>query len=140
MLQGNLETSCQVLIQLLAPDLAYLHKIKQRLATVVEATAQLASHNINVYISLDAATHDRVTSPEVLNQLAPIIQQLYSMPERGATPSFQQVVTASHILALLPGRNSIKSLSLSQTRIGAFPTALLANWQPPITRNALIQC
>ena len=155
----KLEMSCQVLIQLLAPGLACLNKSQQRLATIVEATAQLASNNISVCISLDAATDDRVMSLEDLNKLAPILQQLdtnlwkkqydeavilsswkafaeddndapahpwdpCSSLKRAGIPSFQQIVTASHVSALLPARNSIKSLSL----YGVFPLALLAKF------------
>lgn len=127
MLQGKLETSCQVLIQLLAPDPARLHKLQQRLATIVEATAQLASNNINICISMDASRQGRLTSPEVLSKLAPIIQHLNFMPTLPANAIIQQCISASHISALLPGKNYIQSLSLSKLLLG-LPLALVANF------------
>lgn len=127
MLQGKLETSCQVLIQLLAPDPARLHQLQQRLATIFEATAQLASNDIHICIIMDASRQGRVTSPEVLRELAPLIQQLNCMPWCPADSAFQPNVMASHISALLPGRNNIQSLSLSKLLPG-FPLALVANF------------
>lgn len=126
MLQGKLETSCQVLIQLLAPDPARLHTLQQRLTTIVEATAQLASNSINICISMDASRQGTLTSPEALTKLVPVIQHLNFMPTRPADVIFHHAVSVSHISALLPSKNCIRSLSLSMLLPG-FPLALIAN-------------
>ncbi|KAL3131561.1 hypothetical protein ABBQ38_007863 [Trebouxia sp. C0009 RCD-2024] len=121
LLQGKVEVPYQVQIQLLPPQAASLHKIKQRLATIVAATDLLASHNIKVCISLDVGKATAVPAPDVLHALAPVIQHFECKPV-AADPAAQHFITDSHVRALLPGVNCITSMSLSwcldsQTRL-----------------------
>lgn len=122
MLQGKIEASCQVLIQLLAPQPASLHRIKQALATILEATAYLASKQIKVCISLNV-----LPSPDVLAKLAPIIHQLDCTPV-GATSEAWDTFSDNHMSGLLRGTHCITSLSLARRESNRFFSASLAKF------------
>ena len=81
------------------------------MATIAEATAQLASHNIKVCISLGVDKALPLPSPEVSSMLAPLLQHVGQVPTDQA-PFRQHLLTDSHISALLPGIGSITSMSL----------------------------
>ncbi|KAL3131564.1 hypothetical protein ABBQ38_007865 [Trebouxia sp. C0009 RCD-2024] len=125
--QGKVEVPYQVLIQLLPPQAASVHKAKQRLATIVAATDLLASHNIKVCISLDVGKVTAVPAPDVLHALAPVIQHFGNGPV-DADPASQRFVTDSHVRALLPGINCITSLNLSWRLDGQTSLQLLAQF------------
>ena len=112
MLQVKTEVPCQVLIQLRPPEAASLHKIQQRLATIVTATEVLASNNIKVCICLYSGQLAAVPAPDVLHALAPVLQQFGSGHVDNDYLASRQSVTDSHVRALLPGVHCITSLSL----------------------------
>ncbi|KAL3136105.1 hypothetical protein ABBQ32_007127 [Trebouxia sp. C0010 RCD-2024] len=107
LLYSKAETPCQVLIQLQAPKAASLPTLKQKVAKLVEAIAQLASRNIIVCIGLDAGRTGALPSPVFLNKLAPILDQLDCLTS----------LTNRHIRALLPSTSHISSLSVSRRRL-----------------------
>lgn len=126
-MQGRVAVPYQVLIQLLTPEPASLHKIRQALATIIETTVQLASNNVKVCIALSAGKSGLLPSPKVLAKLAPIIQQLDYAPV-DATPEAWDVLSDSHIAALLPGINHISRLSLARRHGSGSFFALLAKF------------
>ena len=111
-MQGQIEAPCQVLIQLLPPDPASLDHLRQAKASIVETTAQLASKNIKVCITLSAG-NSGLPWPVVLAKLAPIIQQLDCAPVDATSEAWHDF-SDSHINALLSGTNHITCLSLAR--------------------------
>ena len=125
--QGKMALSCQVLIQLLpSTEAVFMHREKQRLASIVAATSLLAFNNIKVCLGLGPHKIREFPSDEVLNALAPVIQRFDCCSVDD--DSVGNGITDRQIRALLPGSHCITSLSLFWSARRHSSLRLLANF------------
>ena len=118
LLQGRIVVPCKVLIELRPPKESETSLTGPAVAAILVHAHWLEASGLSVCISLTSNEDSNFLSPRVLKQIAPIIHEVNGVPADAAAPAkSQQRYTLQHLSALLPARDTMQALCLSDYRL-----------------------